>query len=380
MPALDAVLVEKIATAESIRRLRAPYITEREGETYVLRDNKDYVSFSCNDYLGLSHHQLVVDRAMEALWRYGAGAGGSRLITGNHPLYSELEAALADYKDTEAALVFGSGYLANLGVVQAVMGKGDLIVADRLIHACLLDGAQLSGAKMLRFAHNDVSEAAQLLEEHRSQYKNCLLITETVFSMDGDVAPIAQLGELALQHDAWLMTDDAHGLGLLKTKYPEGLPTIQMGTLSKTLGSYGGYVCGSKALITFLQSQARPLVYSTALPPASVAAAIAALRVIETEPELTMMPLKKARQFTQALGLPKATSAIVPLILETEERALSAAADLLAEGFLVLAIRPPTVPVGTARLRFAFSALHEDDDIARLANVIRNASWFKETR
>lgn len=374
MPALDTILQQKLALLgkKHLRRNISP--SEREEGVYVTRAGRRLVSFSCNDYLGLSHHPDVIKAAQKALGDYGAGAGASRLVTGNHPLYDELEKALASYKHSEAACVFGSGYLANLGAIPALVGVGDLIVADKFIHACMYDAARLSGATFMRFAHNNMEHCRMILEANRAEHQNCLVLTETVFSMDGDRAPLSALYTLAEQFDAWIMVDDAHGCFTPSTiHYPPS--TIQMGTLSKAMGSYGGYVCGSKTLIDYLKTSARSLIYSTAIPPATIAASIASLAIMKHDPELTKKPLEKAKLFCALLGMDVPQSAIVPVILKENDRAMAASALLEEKGFLVSAIRPPTVPEHTARLRFAFSALHRDEDIQAVARIIKSKGW-----
>jgi 8-amino-7-oxononanoate synthase len=354
-----------VTEGQGLRRRLTP--VERLGSARVRRGGQEYVSFSCNDYLGLSHHPAVIDAALAATERYGTGAGASRLVTGSHPLYAELESLLAEMKGTERAIVFGSGYMANVGVIPALVGSEDLILADRLCHACMWDGSRLSGATVERFDHNDVGYCRRLLEVWRDRFGRCLILTETVFSMDGDRGPIGALGELAREHDAWLMTDDAHGLGVC----PSQPADVQMGTLSKAAGSCGGYVCGSSELIAWLENRARTLMFSTGLPPATVAAAATALRIIRDDPELRARPIENARRFTAALGRSPAESPIVPVVLGEPERALAASAMLEEHGLLVVAIRPPSVPPGTARLRFAFSALHEPEAIERAAALLK---------
>ncbi len=367
MPALDDILQQKLSVFEAKRQKRALKATGRGAGVKVRRDGRELVSFSCNDYLGLTHHLQVIAAAKEALEKYGAGAGASRLVTGNYPLYDELEAALAAYKGAEATCIFGSGYLANIGTIPALVGAGDLILADKFIHACIYDGARLSGATVMRFAHNNLEHCRMLLEANRGEHHYCLILTETVFSMDGDRAPLEALKILAKEFDSWLMVDDAHGFP--STRKGEGI--IEMGTLSKAVGSYGGYVCGSKTLVEYLKTAARSLIYSTALPPATVAASIAALKMMAKEPELLAKPLQHARHFTALLGMKPAQSAIVPVILKDNDKVLAASALLEEKGFLVAAIRPPTVPEHTARLRFAFSALHEAAQIEAVANIVK---------
>lgn len=380
MPALDDVLREKLLLLEARHARRELKETARLEGVKAIRGGKEYISFSCNDYLGLSHHREVVAAAIRATEKYGAGAGASRLVTGNHALYDELEQAIAFYKGTESAVIFGSGYLANIGSIPALAGKNDLILADKLIHACMVDAGKLSGATAMRFAHNNMEHLRLLLENNRAEHQHCLILTETVFSMDGDRAPIQALKSLAAEFDAWLMSDDAHGMGVLPASHKgaDKLPDIQMGTFSKAAGSYGGYVCGSKALTDYLKTAARSLVFSTGLPPAAIAASIAALKIIARDPELVARPLKHAHAFTSLLGLPPAMSAIVPVILKENEKALAASRLLEERGFLVAAIRPPTVPEGTARLRFAFSALHEPDHIEKIASLVKQQGWVCE--
>jgi 8-amino-7-oxononanoate synthase len=371
MPALRDFARGQLDRAAGRSLRRRVIATDRLGSGQVRRDGKEYVSFSCNDYLGLTHHPVVIAAARAALERYGAGAGASRLVTGSHPPYAELELLLAEMKGAERALVFGSGYLANVGTIPALVGKEDLILVDRLSHACMWDGARLSGATVLRFNHNDVSHCRALLETNRGAFERCLILTETVFSMDGDRGPIDELGELALRHDAWLMTDDAHGLGVC----PPRPADVQMGTLSKAAGSCGGYVCGSSELIAWLENRARSLMFTTGLPPATVAAAAAALRIIRDDPGLRARPVENARRFTAALGRPPAESPIVPVVLGEPERALAASAMLERHGLLVVAIRPPSVPPGTARLRFAFSAMHKLEPIDRAAALLKESGY-----
>ena len=259
-----------------------------------------------------------------------------------------------------------------MGAIAALMGKGDLILADKLIHACMIDGAQLSGAQMKRFAHNDMAHLETLLKAHRKDYGDCLILTETVFSMDGDVAPIEQMMALARRYDAWVMSDDAHGLGIV----PSVPVDIQMGTLSKAAGVYGGYICGSRALIDYMVNQARSLIFTTALPPALLAASFVALQIMRSQPRLGAQALANARLFTACLGMDEARSHIVPIIIGDAARTIEASHILRDAGYWVSAIRPPTVPAGTSRLRFTFSALHQSHEIESLAECIRHHGWI----
>ena len=379
MRSLDEFASEKLASLERAKLRRTPLVTARAG-IWAERDGRRLLSFSCNDYLNLSQHPNLIAAAITATQRYGMGAGASRLVTGNHPLYAELEERLARLKGTEAACVFGSGYLANTGIIPALVGPDDLIVIDELSHACIHAGAKLSGAEVYLYRHADAAHAQALLAEHRAGKKHALIATDGVFSMDGDLAPLGELADIAKRFDAWLLSDDAHGLGVLGggrgSAFANGSARsldvpLQMGTLSKAVSAYGGYLCASGAVVDLMRTRARTFIYSTGLPPPVVAAAIAALDVIETEPDYAAEPLRKARLFTRVLNLPEAQSAIVPVIVGTTEAALAASDLLRDEGFLVVAIRPPTVPVGTARLRFAFTAQHPEPDIERLADIVR---------
>ena len=368
MDSLDRFARGKLANldAQSLRRALVP--TERLAGAQAVRCGRRLISFSCNDYLGLAQDPRVKAAAAQALERYGAGAGASRLVTGDHPLLHALEQELARVKGKPDALVFGSGYLANIGIPPALVGVGDLVLLDGLSHACMGAGAQLSGARVLHFRHNDLEHLRNLLREERGRVARTMIMTERVFSMDGDLAPLAEIAALAEEHDAWLLADDAHALGVVE---PETCVALEMGTLSKALGSYGGYLCASEPVVELLKSRARSFVYTTGLPPASVAAALAALNIMSTEPERRARPLELARRFARAMNLPPAHSAIVPLVIGPAEETLRLSAALEDRGFLVVAIRPPTVPQGGARLRFAFSAAHSEAQVDGLIDALR---------
>jgi 8-amino-7-oxononanoate synthase len=378
MQSLDDFATHKLAALERDSLRRQLVETDRVDGIWAVRNGRRLLSFCCNDYLNLTHHPAIKEAAIAALDRYGVGSGGSRLVTGNHPLFSGLEGRLARMKGTEAACVFGSGYLVNTGIIPALIGDTDLILIDELAHACLWAGARLSRATVLPFRHSDVAHAEALLKEQRGRYKRALIATDGVFSMDGDLAPLPALATLAERFDAWLLSDDAHGIGVVGggrgSTFAHGAQAnvpLQMGTLSKAIGGYGGYLCASTPVIELIRNRARSFVYSTGLPPANVAGGIAALELIERDPAYAALPLQKARAFTRMAGLPEAQSPIVPLMIGEADAALAAARRLEAEGFLVIAIRPPTVPKGTARLRLTFTAQHPDAEIARLADAIR---------
>ena len=377
MTSLDTFAAKKLASLEAANLRRTLVETAREDSIWMVRAGRKLLSFSCNDYLNLAQHPAVQDAAIAAIRAHGTGAGASRLVTGNHPLFADLETRLARLKQTEAACVFGSGYLANLGIISALIGANDLVLVDELSHSCILAGAALSGGKMLTFRHNDVDDARALLKQHRANHRHVLIATDGVFSMDGDLAPLHELAALADEHDAWLLSDDAHGIGVVGggrgssfARATKANVPLQMGTLSKAVGGYGGYLCASQSVIDLIKTRARTFVYSTALPPPVVAAAIAALDIIEHDRDLTAKPLQKAKTFTARLNLREAESPIVPIILGDTEATLNASRMLEDEGFLVSAIRPPTVPLGSSRLRLTFTAAHPDAEIARLAAII----------
>lgn len=378
---LEAFARNKLRSIERRNLKRELVTTDRSDASRVEAGGEALVSFSCNDYLGLANDAQTKAADIEATQRLGTGAGASRLITGSHSLYTELERMLAELKETEDAVVFGSGYLANIGIIPLFAGPPDLVLIDELAHSCMLAGAKLSGATIVEFAHNDADAAARELEQRRVEHRHCLILTEGVFSMEGDLAPLPALAALAEAHDAWLMTDDAHGLGVVGggrgSTFAHGVNVdvpLQMGTLSKAAGAYGGYLCASRSTCELVRNRARSFVFSTGLPPGTVAAAAEALAIIRDDAARVARPLTLARRFTAALGLKPAESAIVPLVLGANKAALAAGDALRRAGFLVTAIRPPTVPAGTARLRFTFSAAHSDADVDALIDAVRGLS------
>jgi len=360
-------------------------------EVVIQRGSKKFISFCCNDYLGLSQNSSVKKAAIDAIKKFGVGSRASRYVTGNNSLYTKLEKAVAKFKKCDDAIVFSSGYATAMGVIPALVGEGDLIVADKLIHSSLIDGAKLSGAKFMRFLHNDVVHAKKILEENRSKFKKCLIITETVFSMDGDLGRVDELLELAEKFDAILISDDAHGLGfsLCHPRESEDLAQtdeilafarmtsgkvrserhLQLGTFSKAFGSLGGYAAGEKILIDYLRNFAKSAIYSTALPPAILAASLASLKII-SQKNLGKKALENAQYFCELMKLPKPQSAIVIIILGENKKVLDVATKVRDKGFLISAIRPPTVEVRKARLRITFSSAHKKSQVKKLAESL----------
>lgn len=351
---MDEFLTQKIAELKQKNLFREPW-----GEWA-----EDFLNFSTNDYLGLAEDERVIAAGVAAAEELGSGGRASRIAGGNFALYDELEAALAKAKGQEAACVFGSGYLANLGVIKSLVGEGDLILADKLVHSCIVEGAQLSGAAFKRFAHNDMKHAKEILQRERGSYKNCLIITEEIFSMDGDLGDLKSLRQSANEFDCWLMADGAHSLYNKKAEFVD----VYIGTLSKAIGCYGGYVAGSAKLIEFIKTSAKTLIYSTALPPFVVASAIKSLKLIDEQPQKAM---EMAEYFCELMNLPQPQSTIIPYIIGAEEDTLQMAEQLRGRKIVVPAIRPPTVPKGTSRLRISISAKHSKEDIEQLANAIK---------
>ena len=347
---------------------------------------REILNFSSNDYLDLAHRPEVISAAARALGAYGAGSTASRLIAGTLPIHEELEWRLARWKGHPAALVFGSGYLANSGTIGAVAGRGDHIVTDRLVHASIIDAAVLSRAELYRFQHNDPGSLEGLLQRLPAAGRR-LVVTESVFSMDGDLAPLEEIAAAALRHGAILMVDEAHaagifgpaGSGLVRERRIEEDVQISMGTLSKALGGYGGFIACSGPLRELLVNRARAFIYTTAPPPASLGAALGALDVVEKEPGLGAKLLARAARFrdrlrTAGLDPLRSESQIVPVLVGDNEKALALAARLRDEGILAAAIRPPTVPEGTARLRLSVTLAHGEEDLDRAAEAIIRAA------
>lgn len=381
-PSLLARLAQathKRAQAGLLRRLRT--VDHAEGP-WLDVGGRRLLSFAGNDYLGLAQHPLVIAALKRTADDEGVGSTAAHLICGHRAEHAALEEALAEWTGRERALLFSTGYMANLGVMQAMLRPGDVCVQDKLNHACLLDGAALAGAELKRYPHGDVDGAARQLASRAEA--GALLATDGVFSMDGDLAPLRELAKLCDREDATLMVDDAHGLGVLGEDGAGSLSALDLGqrdvpvlmaTLGKALGCQGAFVAGSAGFIEGLTQSARTYVYTTAMPPAVAAAALAAVRVARTESwrrEKLAALIRRFREGAAGLGLPLLPSdtAIQPLLLGAAEAAMGAAGSLEERGFLVGAIRPPTVPAGKARLRITLSASHEDEHVDRLLDAL----------
>lgn len=373
---LAAALAER-RKAGALRR--RPILDSPPGREIVI-DGRRLLSFASNDYLGLASDTRVADAFRAGIERWGSGSGAAHLISGHSRAHHELEAALAEFTGREAALLFSTGYMANLGVLQALCQRGDLILQDRLNHASLIDGALLSGARLQRYAHADCSDLERRLAA--AGERPLLIASDGVFSMDGDIAPVARLAALAREYDAWLMIDDAHGLGVLGPEGrgstaglpPDAVP-ILMGTLGKAFGTAGAFVAGSRELIDYLVNFARSSIYTTAMPPALAEATLAALRMARQDAsrrERLNDLIRRFRKGAAELGLPLMDSPtpIQPLLAGSNERALALAVALREQGIHAVAVRPPTVPEGSARLRLTFSAAHEPGDVDRLLEAL----------
>jgi 8-amino-7-oxononanoate synthase len=407
--AFDDVLFERLANIQRQNLERRLRWLDTPQAVRIQIGGESRINFSSNDYLGLANDPALKQQAADAIARFGAGSGSSRLICGSLPIHRELEQTLAQFKESEAALTFSSGYAAALGAITALVGKGDVVVIDRLAHACIVDAARLSGARLLVYAHNDMNQLERILRrlDQReppatpASRTRVLIVTESVFSMDGDHAPLRNLADLKDRYGAWLMVDEAHATGLygknrrglLEEQNVSGRIEVQMGTLSKAIGSCGGFICGSHTLINYLVNRARSFIFSTAPSPACVAAAIAAVRLIES-PEgasrrahlwqlagqcgrgLTRIAHETPPQTRPMTRLESQPGAIHPWIVGDEIAALQMSALLEKSGFLVPAIRFPTVAKGAARLRITLSSSHTPADVesllATLAGCQRN--------
>ncbi len=333
-------------------------------ETRITATGQGVVSFASNDYLGLSQHPALAAAAHEAIRRFGTGSAASRLVVGARPIHAELERELAEWKGTEAALLFPTGFAANVGLLTALGRLGDVCIAsDELNHASIIDGARLSRARVAVYRHGDLAQLEAILAAN----ERAVVVSDSVFSMDGDLAPVAQLGELCARYGALLVLDEAHAvLGPPTPELPD-LEVLVVGTLSKTLGSLGGFVAGPRAVVDLLVNSARTFIFTTASSPADAAAALAGLRIVRSAEGEGLEARLRANVARLRPGHP---SPIVPIVLGAEERAVATSRALLERGRLVPAIRPPTVPAGTSRLRVALSAAHTPEQVDGLATAL----------
>ncbi len=395
MSGLDVELRRELAAIQKDALLRELHRVDSSQSRCIEIDGRPFLNFSSNDYLGLSNHPALKEAATRAVAKFGVGAGSSRLVCGSLAPHHELEEMLAVFKGTEAAISFPTGYAAALGAITSVAGKDDVVILDKLVHACIVDAARLSGAKLRVFIHNDLSDLERKLEWARDlpfvsskSRRRILILTESIFSMDGDLAALRDIADLKDKYGAWLMVDEAHATGLFGENR-RGLAEefgvadrieIQMGTLSKACGAAGGYICGSRSLIDLLVNRARSFIFSTAPVPAAVAAARAGIGVIQSaEGEIlrqrlwAIVDLLKSELIKAGWALPPIRSAILPLLVGKETEAVSIATALRARGVFVPAIRYPTVARGKARLRLTASAAHTAADVTEIVNALTAA-------
>lgn len=390
MPAFHETLRERLGELRGQNLFRELRRVDSAQGPRIEIGGKTFLNFSSNDYLGLANHPALKEAAIKAVEKFGAGAGASRLVCGSLATLHELEESLAAFKQTEAALTFSTGYAAALGTITALVGKDDVVILDKLVHACIVDAARLSGAKLRVFAHNDPDDLEDKLRWASEQAgAKTLVITESVFSMDGDTAPLREIVSLKEKHGAWLMVDEAHATGILG-QGGRGLAAelgvshqieIQMGTLGKALGASGGYICGHRALIDYLINRARSFIYSTAPVPAAGAAALAGLKIIQSSEGdkrrcqcWELANLFKSAAETAGIKTPAPESLIMPVIIGDETKAAAAAAKLREQGIFVPAIRYPTVARGAARLRITLTADHSAEDVSKFICALQTSN------
>jgi 8-amino-7-oxononanoate synthase len=375
--------LQTIRDASLYRRLRR--VEGDQGPTLIL-DGREVINFSSNNYLGIANHPNLAAAAKQAIDRYGCGSGASRLISGNMALHEELEAKLAELKGTEAGLVFNSGFQANTGILSTLTGEGDVIFSDALNHASIIDGCRLSRAKTLIYAHRDLDQLAAALKQAANSRRK-LIVTESIFSMDGDEAPLAGIVDLAEKHGAMVMVDEAHATGLFGANGAGVVAKlnlgdrvlVQMGTLGKALGGFGAYVAGSRSLRELLINRCRSFIFTTSLPPAVMAMAIAAIDLVKCEPERRERLWSNCRILSdglraQGFHLGASASPVLPLIIGDAGKCMRFSEQLLSRGIFAQGIRPPTVPEGTSRLRITVMATHTRAHIDRALEVFQEVS------
>ena len=378
---------EALAELAGVDLLRTERPVQSACGPRVTLGGREVVCLCSNDYLSLAAHPAVRAAAGEAIGRWGVGAGASRLISGTTELHMALERRLAEFKGSEAAVVTSTGWAANRVAVGALAGRGDLVLSDKLNHASILDAARCCGARLRTFAHRDVERLDTLLRRHRSGHRRCLIVTDSLFSMDGDLAPLAELAGLKRRYDAQLLIDEAHATGVLgacgrgaaELLGVEDAVDVTVGTLSKALGALGGFVAGPAPLIETIRNTGRAYIYTTAPPAALCAAAMSALDIVRDEPQrrqrlLALADELRSRLEDAGVGTGDSRSQIVPVLIGPAGRAVSVSKALLEEGFLVPAIRPPTVPRGASRLRVSLCADHDKKDIRRFVETLVTVS------
>lgn len=363
--------LEKIAEVKSKNLYRNLADTDFIGDVFVKRNNKKIICFSSNDYFSLANNLFVKLVAIYVILRHGVSSRSSRYICGNNSLYKKLEKKISKITGFEDAITFSSGYQAALGIIPALVKEGDVVIADKLIHSCLIEGVKLSGAKLIRFNHNDIEHAKRIIYNNKD--KKILIITEEIFSMDGDRGNIEDLRVLAMNYNAMILIDSAHSLYdniCNKISQNSNIVELKMGTFSKALGSFGGYVAGNFDVIEYLRNFSKSAIYTTALPPSTIASSYASLKILEKK-NLYKKVLGNAKYFCDLLNIPFNNSAIVIIIIGDASRTLEIAAQIEKRGFLISAIRPPTVEQNKSRLRITFSSSHKKSQIKKLAKNIK---------
>ena len=378
-------LEERLERLHAAHRYRFLRRVDTAQDARIMLDGAQVLLFCSNNYLGLANHPELRAAAREAVDRFGCGSGASRLISGNMRLHEELEERLAGFKQYPACILFGSGYAANVGVLSALMEEGDVIFSDALNHASIIDGCRLSRADVRIYRHRDTGHLESLIKD-AAGYRKRMIVTDTLFSMDGDLAPLPDLVELARRHGCMLMLDEAHAVGVMGTSGRgvaehyglDAAADISIGTLGKALGSFGAFAVCRPAVREFLVNHARSLIYSTSLPPPVLAAAARALEIMEAEPGRRERLMENADRLAQGIGalgfsVPEPVTPIQSVVLGDEARAMSVCEALLARGVYAQGIRPPTVPPGTSRIRFSLMATHTDEEIRHALDALASS-------